>query len=190
MAGILKALNATANPKERSEVTQTTFECLNKKTALILFAVAERPSLPRKSSTVNGSASTLLIFRLPCRNIALKINLALSLLERVATQAETRAVARVSLPKSLRTHSLPVVFLPRLPRTASSANRKTSTVQNNWPLRIVTSSNGGRYLSLRRVRSEAILRTRPGRKAPTRALTAQWSLPTIIPARQSASSSR
>ena len=41
MAGILKALNATANPKERSEVTQTTFECLNKKTALILFAVAE-----------------------------------------------------------------------------------------------------------------------------------------------------
>jgi len=41
VAGILKALNATANPKERSEVTQTTFECLNKKTALILFAVAE-----------------------------------------------------------------------------------------------------------------------------------------------------
>lgn len=41
MAGILKALNATANPKKRSEVTQTTFDCLNNKTALILFAVAE-----------------------------------------------------------------------------------------------------------------------------------------------------
>ena len=42
MAGILSsALNASANPKKRSEVTQTTFECLNKKTALILFAVAE-----------------------------------------------------------------------------------------------------------------------------------------------------
>ena len=42
MAGILSsALNATANPKNRSEVTATTFDCLNKKTALILFAVAE-----------------------------------------------------------------------------------------------------------------------------------------------------
>ena len=42
MAGILSsALNASANPKKRSEVTQTTFDCLNKKTALILFAVAE-----------------------------------------------------------------------------------------------------------------------------------------------------
>jgi hypothetical protein len=42
MAGILSsALNASANPKKRSEVTQTTFDCLNNKTALILFAVAE-----------------------------------------------------------------------------------------------------------------------------------------------------
>lgn len=45
MAGILSAalnaLMATVNPKKRSEVTQTTFENLNKKTALILFAVAE-----------------------------------------------------------------------------------------------------------------------------------------------------
>lgn len=41
MAGILKALNATANPKQRAEVTVSTFDCLNKKTALILFAVAE-----------------------------------------------------------------------------------------------------------------------------------------------------
>lgn len=42
MAGILSsALNASANPKKRSEVTQTTFDRLNKKTALILFAVAE-----------------------------------------------------------------------------------------------------------------------------------------------------
>ncbi len=42
MAGILSsALNASANPKQRSEVTKTTFDCLNKKTALILFAVAE-----------------------------------------------------------------------------------------------------------------------------------------------------
>ena len=42
MAGILtSALNAKANPKKRSEVTQATFDCLNKKTALILFAVAE-----------------------------------------------------------------------------------------------------------------------------------------------------
>jgi len=42
MAELLtKALVASANPKKRSEVTQTTFDCLNKKTALILFAVAE-----------------------------------------------------------------------------------------------------------------------------------------------------
>jgi len=42
MAGILNpALNATAKPKQRSEVTVTKFDCLNKKTALILFAVAE-----------------------------------------------------------------------------------------------------------------------------------------------------
>ena len=41
MAGILTTLNATANPKKRSEVTAITFDCLNKKTALILFAVAE-----------------------------------------------------------------------------------------------------------------------------------------------------
>ena len=38
MAAILSAL---ANPKERSEVTATTFDCLNRKTALILFAIAE-----------------------------------------------------------------------------------------------------------------------------------------------------
>ena len=42
MAGILNsALNASAHPKERAEVTATTFDCLNRKTALILFAVAE-----------------------------------------------------------------------------------------------------------------------------------------------------
>ncbi len=42
MAGILSSvLNASANPNKRSEVTQTTFDCLNQKTALILFAVAE-----------------------------------------------------------------------------------------------------------------------------------------------------
>ena len=42
MAGILSSvLNASAHPKERSEVTATTFDCLNRKTALILFAVAE-----------------------------------------------------------------------------------------------------------------------------------------------------
>lgn len=42
MAGILSsALNASANPKQRSEVTLSKFDCLNKKTALILFAVAE-----------------------------------------------------------------------------------------------------------------------------------------------------
>ena len=38
MAAILSAL---ANPKERSEVTATSFDQLNRKTALILFAVAE-----------------------------------------------------------------------------------------------------------------------------------------------------
>jgi hypothetical protein len=42
LAGILDSvLNASAHPKERSEVTQTNFDCLNRKTALILFAVAE-----------------------------------------------------------------------------------------------------------------------------------------------------
>jgi len=42
MAALLTpALNAAANPKNRSEVTQTKFDCLNTKTALILFAVAE-----------------------------------------------------------------------------------------------------------------------------------------------------
>ncbi|MGH9971983.1 MAG: hypothetical protein ACREBG_29910 [Pyrinomonadaceae bacterium] len=42
MAGILSsALNLLANPKERSEVTLSTFEHLNRKTALILFAVGE-----------------------------------------------------------------------------------------------------------------------------------------------------
>lgn len=42
MAGILSsALHATANPKERSEVTTANLECLDKKTALILFAAAE-----------------------------------------------------------------------------------------------------------------------------------------------------
>ena len=38
MAGILSLL---AHPKERSEVTATTFDCLNREAALILFAVAE-----------------------------------------------------------------------------------------------------------------------------------------------------
>jgi hypothetical protein len=38
MAGILSLL---AHPKERSEVTAITFDCLNRETALILFAVAE-----------------------------------------------------------------------------------------------------------------------------------------------------
>ena len=42
MAGVLNSiLAAAANPKKRSEVTATTFDCLDKKTALILFAVAE-----------------------------------------------------------------------------------------------------------------------------------------------------
>ena len=42
MAGVLKsARNAKANPLKRSEVALTQYECLNKKTALILFAVAE-----------------------------------------------------------------------------------------------------------------------------------------------------
>ena len=38
MAGFLGVL---ARPKERSEVTATTFDCLSRETALILFAVAE-----------------------------------------------------------------------------------------------------------------------------------------------------
>ncbi len=38
MAGVLSFL---AHPRERSEVTATTFDCLNRETALILFAVAE-----------------------------------------------------------------------------------------------------------------------------------------------------
>lgn len=41
MAGLLKVLKAQANPKQRPEVTATAFDCLDKKTALILFAVAE-----------------------------------------------------------------------------------------------------------------------------------------------------
>lgn len=42
MAGILNSvLESSAHPKERPEVTATTFDCLNRKTALILFAVAE-----------------------------------------------------------------------------------------------------------------------------------------------------
>lgn len=40
MAGVLTLINAT-NPKKRPEVTATTFDCLNKKAALILFSVAE-----------------------------------------------------------------------------------------------------------------------------------------------------
>ena len=38
MAGILGAF---ARPKERSEVTATSFDCLSRETALILFAIAE-----------------------------------------------------------------------------------------------------------------------------------------------------
>jgi len=42
VAGILTSvMHATANPKKRSEMTVTAFDCLSKKTALILFAVAE-----------------------------------------------------------------------------------------------------------------------------------------------------
>lgn len=41
MAGILKTLNALANPKRRAEVKTGPLENLNNKTALILFAVAE-----------------------------------------------------------------------------------------------------------------------------------------------------
>lgn len=42
MAGILSSvLSASAKPRKRPEVTQTQFECLNQKQALILFAVAE-----------------------------------------------------------------------------------------------------------------------------------------------------
>jgi len=40
--GILTSvLHGSANPKKRSEMTITTFDCLDKKTALILFSVAE-----------------------------------------------------------------------------------------------------------------------------------------------------
>ena len=41
MAGILTTINKLTNPKKRSEVTTATFDCLNKKAALILFGVAE-----------------------------------------------------------------------------------------------------------------------------------------------------
>jgi hypothetical protein len=42
MAGILNsALNMAAHPKKRSELVLPPLECLNEKTALILFAVAE-----------------------------------------------------------------------------------------------------------------------------------------------------
>lgn len=42
MAGVLKsARHAKADPLKRSEVALAQYECLNKKTALILFAVAE-----------------------------------------------------------------------------------------------------------------------------------------------------
>jgi len=41
MAGILTKINTLTNPKKRSEVTATQFDCLNKKAALILFAAAE-----------------------------------------------------------------------------------------------------------------------------------------------------
>ena len=42
MEGILTSvMHASANPKKRSEMTVTTFDCLDQKTALILFAVAE-----------------------------------------------------------------------------------------------------------------------------------------------------
>ncbi|HEV2762166.1 MAG TPA: hypothetical protein VGV38_04150 [Pyrinomonadaceae bacterium] len=41
MAGLLKTLNAVANPKKRAEVKTAGLEHLNEKTALILFAVAE-----------------------------------------------------------------------------------------------------------------------------------------------------
>ena len=41
MAGLLKTLNALADPKKRPEVKTAGLEHLNQKTALILFAVAE-----------------------------------------------------------------------------------------------------------------------------------------------------
>lgn len=41
MAGILTNINKLTNPKKRSEVAATQFDCLNKKAALILFAAAE-----------------------------------------------------------------------------------------------------------------------------------------------------
>lgn len=61
MAGILSsALALSARPKKRAEVTQTTFDCLNKKTALILFAIAEAvlgegflPKAPKFVETVD-----------------------------------------------------------------------------------------------------------------------------------------
>lgn len=61
VAGILSsALSKLAKPKQRSEVTQSKFDCLNKKTALILFAVAEAvlgenflPKAPKFIETVD-----------------------------------------------------------------------------------------------------------------------------------------
>ena len=41
MAGLLKTLRKAANPRKRAELTLGTLECLDEKTALILFAVAE-----------------------------------------------------------------------------------------------------------------------------------------------------
>lgn len=41
MAGILTKINTLTNPKKRTEVTATQFDCLNMKAALILFSVAE-----------------------------------------------------------------------------------------------------------------------------------------------------
>jgi hypothetical protein len=41
VAGLLKTLNALANPKKRAEVNLSPLDHLNEKTALILFAVAE-----------------------------------------------------------------------------------------------------------------------------------------------------
>jgi hypothetical protein len=60
MAGILNSvLNAAAHPKERAEVTATTFDCLNRKTALILFAVAESVfgrGVPPQSASVHRNS--------------------------------------------------------------------------------------------------------------------------------------
>ena len=41
MAGLLKTLRNAANPRKRPEVTLGSLECLDEKTALILFAAAE-----------------------------------------------------------------------------------------------------------------------------------------------------